>query len=145
MPDSTHSRPTQKILIWLWYWMPPLLLMALIFYVSSQARLPQAPGPRIDALLKKLAHITEYTLLYILFVRAFHHSQNNLERAMRISFLATAVYAISDEVHQAFVPGRHANGYDVLIDTSGGLLLWGLLRSRRWLRRFRTQDHYFAE
>jgi len=145
MPDSTHSRPTQKILIWLWYWMPPLLLMALIFYLSSQARLPQAPGPRIDALLKKLAHITEYTLLYILFVRAFHHSQNNLERAMRISLLATAVYAISDEVHQAFVPGRHANGYDVLIDISGGLLLWGLLRSRRWLRRFRTQDHYFAE
>ncbi|MBC7261796.1 MAG: VanZ family protein [Chloroflexi bacterium] len=144
MPDSTNSSPTQKILIWLWYWLPPLLLMALIFYVSSQPRLPQAPEPRLDALLKKLAHIGEYTLLYLLFVRAFRRN-HELEPAMRLSLLVTTIYAISDEVHQAFVPGRHANWYDVVIDISGGLLLWGLLCSRYWLRRFYTHDHYLPE
>ncbi|MGB9880767.1 MAG: VanZ family protein [Anaerolineae bacterium] len=144
MPDSTNSSPTQKILSWLWYWLPPLLLMALIFYVSSQPRLPQAPGPRLDALLKKLAHIGEYTLLYLLLVRAFRRN-HELEPAMRLSLLVTTIYAISDEVHQAFVPGRHANWYDVVIDISGGLLLWGLRCSRYWLRRFCTHDHYVPE
>lgn len=143
MTDSTKNA-TQRILIWLWYWLPPLLLMAVIFYLSSQPRLPQAPGPHLDTLLKKLAHIGEYTLLYVLLVRAFRRN-HNLEWAMPISLLATAIYAISDEVHQAFVPGRHANWYDVLIDISGGLMLWGLLRSHRWLRWLRAKDHYFAE
>lgn len=142
MTNSTKSA-TQRVLIWLWYWLPPLLLMALIFYFSSQPRLPQAPEPRVDALLKKLAHISEYSLLYLLFVRAFRYN-HDLEWAMPISLLATAIYAISDEVHQAFVPGRHANWYDVLIDISGGLVLWGLLCIRRWQHSC-SRDHYLAE
>ncbi|MGQ9493061.1 MAG: VanZ family protein [Anaerolineae bacterium] len=144
MLHATETNPLRKILVWLWYWLPPLLLMAFIFYVSSQSYLPKAPGSRMDALLKKLAHLGEYTLLYILFVRAFCRSQS-MDRAMCIALLATTIYAISDEVHQIFVPGRHAKAYDVLIDVSGGLLLWGLLRTRHWLRRFCAKDQYLAE
>jgi VanZ family protein len=36
------------------------------------------------------------------------------------------LYAISDELHQAFIPGRNGNPIDVLIDTAGaafGLLI----------------------
>nr|MBC7244374.1 VanZ family protein [Chloroflexota bacterium] len=144
MLNTTKTNPLHRILVWLWYWLPPLLLMAFIFYVSSQPRLPQAPGPRVDALLKKLAHFGEYTLLFILFARAFRRTQS-VDRAMFTSLLATAAYAITDEAHQAFVPGRHANWYDVLIDISGGLLLLGMLHSRCWLQRFCAKDQYFTE
>ena len=48
-----------------------------------------------------------------------------------------ALYAASDEIHQAFVPSRDASVRDVLLDTTGGALgllcLWavGCLRKRR--------------
>ena len=31
-------------------------------------------------------------------------------------------YAITDEVHQTFVPGRHGAAYDVVVDAAGVLL-----------------------
>lgn len=144
LPNSTDLNPTQRILIWLWYWLPPLLLMALIFYVSSQPHLPRVPEPYWDMVLKKTAHVAEYTLLYVLLVRGFRRN-HNLEWALHISLLATIIYAISDEVHQAFVPGRHATWYDILIDISGGLVLWRLLYSRCRRRWLCAKDHYLAE
>lgn len=57
----------------------------------------------------------------------------------------TAAYAISDEWHQSFVPGRKANWYDVLIDVSGALLLWWLLRGGRWRGLFGRRDEDLAE
>jgi VanZ family protein len=41
------------------------------------------------------------------------------------------LYAVADELHQLFVPGRAASPVDVLIDTGGallGILLFALLR-----------------
>lgn len=49
--------------------------------------------------------------------------------------LALAVlYAVSDEIHQAFVPGRAGSPLDVAIDAVGvacGIAIWQLIRSRR--------------
>ena len=48
-----------------------------------------------------------------------------------------ALYAISDEVHQHFVEGRHAAALDVLIDATGalvGVLAWRWLSRRREAR-----------
>jgi len=46
------------------------------------------------------------------------------------------LYAVSDEIHQHFVRGRHAAWYDAVIDTIGvtiGVVLWS--RVRRNTRR----------
>lgn len=54
-------------------------------------------------------------------------------RLAALSLLVCAVYAVSDEVHQAFVPSRFASPWDVLLDCGGagaGLVLGGL--ARRW-------------
>lgn len=142
--NLTSCTKTRGILTYLWYWLPPLLLMAVIFYFSAQPRLPQARGEWLDALLKKLAHITEYTILFLLFFRAWRRNRHS-RQALDRSWLATAAYAVSDEVHQAFVPGRHANGYDVVIDVSVALLLWWLLRQRRFHDRLRAQDQDLAK
>ncbi len=144
MHSTSHRTRMQTLLTWLWHWLPPLMWMAVIFYVSSQPTLPSAPGPLLDAFLKKLTHAVEYALLFVLLLRAWRHHLS-ADQALRAALLTTALYAVSDEWHQAFVPGRKANGYDVLIDVSVPLLLWWLWRGRLRRGLLRRGDEYLAE
>ena len=144
MNRTSHRNKIANVLTWLWYWLPPLLVMAAIFYLSHQPDLPHAPDPWLDVLLKKLGHATEYTILFLLLLRAWRRDRA-ADQALNTSVLATAAYAISDELHQAFVPGRKANWYDVLIDVSLALLLWRLLRGGRWRGLLRGKNKYLAE
>src|SRR4051812_29022021 len=91
---------------------PPLALMALIFFLSAQPDLSSGLGGW-DLILRKLAHMTEYALLYLLWLRA-------LPAAPPWAPVAIALgYAVTDEIHQGFVHGRHASPVDVLIDGFG--------------------------
>ena len=127
----------RTLLDMLWYWLPPVVVMAAIFYASSFSSLPQAKGEWLDAFLKKLAHIGEYTLLFVLLVRAWSlHLRPSA--ASWTGWLSTLLYGISDEIHQSFVPHRHANWYDVVIDAAVPLLLCLLYaRARRRGRALR--------
>jgi VanZ family protein len=142
MDTTLENSRLPKVVNWLWYWLPPLVLMGMIFYVSSRSSLPQAQGEWVDALIKKISHTGEYTLLFLLLVRAWRWTLNKrpLERALCAGLLTTAAYGISDEVHQAFVPMRHANWYDVAIDVAVPLLLCLLWYWRRGLLRPRHPD-----
>ena len=96
---------------------PPVALMALIFFLSAQPDLSSGLGDW-DLLLRKLAHMTEYALLFVLWRRA-------LPRQSPLVALAIAVgYAITDEIHQTSVSGRHGAPTDVLIDVAGALVGW---------------------
>ena len=119
---NLRSSRFRTIIKLLWYWLPPLVVMAAIFLASSQSSLPQAKGEWLDAFIKKLAHVGEYTLLFVLLVRAWS-LHVRLPVAGWAGWLTTLVYAISDEVHQSFVPNRHANWYDVVIDVAVPLVL----------------------
>ena len=141
---TSHRNKIANVLTWLWYWLPPLLVMAAIFYLSHQPDLPHAPDPWLDVLLKKLGHATEYAILFLLLLRAWRRDQA-ADQALNTSVLATAAYAISDELHQAFVPGRKANWYDVLIDVSVVLLLWRLLCGGRWRGLLHGKNKDLAE
>ena len=134
----------KRLLTWLYYWLPPLLLMAAIFYLSAQPDLPHAPGEALDTFVKKLGHAGEFALLFMLLARAWRRAVRP-SRALEFSWLLTAAYAVSDELHQSFVPGRHANWYDVVIDVSGALLLWAFLRGRLRHRLLRSRDHDLSE
>ena len=113
------------------YWLPPILLMSLIFYLSSLSGLPDFE--EYDFAMKKTAHLTVYALLYLLLFRAFHSVGPRISRsAIRCHVPAGIIgllYAISDEIHQYFVPFRNATVRDVLIDTAG-MALMCLLVSR---------------
>ncbi len=91
---------------------PPLVLMAIIFYLSAQPNLHSGLGPW-DTLLRKLAHMTEFVLLWWLWWRALGYGHPGPSIAIAIG------YAISDEVHQSFVDGRHGSPWDVAIDSLG--------------------------
>jgi len=91
---------------------PPLALMALIFFLSAQADLSSGLG-NWDLVLRKLAHMTEYAVLYLLWRRALPDARPWIPVAIALG------YAITDEIHQSFVTGRHASPIDVAIDGMG--------------------------
>lgn len=104
---------------------PPLALMALIFALSAQEDLGTGLGTA-DLVLRKLAHMTEYGVLFLLWLRAFGRPA----RPALAAGIAIA-YAASDEWHQSFVDGRNGSPVDVLIDATGVLLAFLLLRASR--------------
>lgn len=106
---------------------PPLALMGLIFYLSAQPQLgPDLGG--MDIVLRKLAHMIEYGLLFVLWRRALPDHPPWVAAAVAVA------YAVSDEIHQSFVDGRHGTPVDVLIDAAGVAVAW-LAMSRLRVRR----------
>ena len=97
-------------------WIPPVAWMVLIFFVSAQPTLPHAPDALWDTLLKKLAHMIEYAILFVLLRQARGLS------SVRLAWGLTVLYAVSDEFHQTFVPGRNGWYGDVIVDGLGALL-----------------------
>jgi VanZ family protein len=100
---------------------PPAALMALIFFLSAQPHLSSGLGTW-DLVLRKLAHMTEYAALFLLWRRALPRL------SPWAAFGICLGYACSDELHQTFVSGRHGAPVDVLIDTAGMGFGWAATR-----------------
>lgn len=94
-------------------WLPVVAWAGLIFALSSIPDLGTGLGGW-DLALRKVAHVAEYAVLGALLVRA-------LGRELPAAAIGIA-YAVTDEVHQAFVPGRHGAPVDVLVDALGVLV-----------------------
>ncbi|HOA59917.1 MAG: VanZ family protein [Verrucomicrobia bacterium] len=140
-------------------WLPVLIWAALIFTGSgdllSEGRTSRFIGPvlrwfkpdlsdatvrRIQVVVRKGGHLTEYAILALLSFRALSRSGGVFSPAWswRAAWLALgfcALYATADEVRQSFVPSRYGSPLDVLIDIVGaafGLVLaWSIDRWRR--------------
>lgn len=103
----------------------PLALMALIFYFSAQ----QSVGPELPAFTRVIAHFGEYFILAGLWIWALLPALGG--RALAVGAAVTFVYALSDEFHQSFVPGRDSDPVDVLVDTLGiAVATWLMSRTR---------------
>jgi VanZ family protein len=109
-------------------WLPPLLLMAVIFALSAQPSLNSGLGT-IDTVGRKVVHFGEFALLTVLWWRALVTRMSH-RRALSAALLISAGYAATDELHQHFVSGRHASVFDWLIDTAGASAAALYLRSR---------------
>ena len=85
--------------------------------------------------VRKAAHFTEYAIFALLAVRAFATSSRTTlrRRYFIVAFLLIALFSLSDEFHQSFVPTRTGSIYDSLIDMSGGLTV--LVIFALWQRR----------
>lgn len=103
-------------------WGPALLWMGGIFYLSSRSTLPGLSNPFWNTLLKKGGHATAYALLALLYRRALRPALQSNAQLYGTAWLLTALYAVTDEIHQGFVPGRHATLTDWLIDGAGAAL-----------------------
>ncbi len=115
-------------------WIPVVLWAGLIFYISSIPKLDSGLGVW-DFVLRKIAHMVEYAVLTAFLIRALKRTWSALTMfgILWISGFFSILYAVSDEVHQAYVPGRGPSFKDVVIDACGVALYLVLYReySRR--------------
>lgn len=138
---------------WFYAWIPVIVWMMIIFYFSHQPAQQSSelstgvtklmteminyliPKLEIDYTsytfyIRKLAHIFVYFVLGCLLIRAFERRFKITYKQIISAFLICLLFAISDEVHQLFVPGRSGEFRDVVIDTIGatfGIIIY-LLR-----------------
>lgn len=122
-----------KLTHWLHAWGPALVWMGVLFYLSSREQLPQPPHPLINTILRKGGHAAAFGLLALLYARGLHYAGMRRMARIRLAWLLTALYALSDELHQGFTPGRHPTVGDWLIDMAGATVALALLW--RWLRK----------
>jgi VanZ family protein len=113
--------------------------MGAIYYLSAQPSLPSAPDPWWDLLLKKGAHMAGYAVLMVLWWRALRLGCSE-RLALGLAVLFSVLYAVSDELHQLYVPGRNGSAWDVGIDTCGVLVAAGILCRSALPARHRKGD-----
>jgi VanZ family protein len=104
-------------------WLPVVVWAAVIFTLSSIPSLGTGLGVW-DTVLRKAGHMTEFAILGALLFRA-------LGRELP-AFAAGVAYAVTDEVHQHFVEGRHGSPTDVALDAVGVAV--GIFLFRRLLQ-----------
>lgn len=103
--------------------LPALGMMAIIFLFSHQGpdQFPAFDFPGID----KLAHAAIFALLAVTVLLAQPPSLL-ARRPLTVAggaMLFCVLYGLSDEVHQAFVPGRFPDVFDLVADTMGSFLV----------------------
>ena len=131
-------RDTKKKII---YWGLFIGWMIFIFYMSHQTgeesseqskmvlyifnllglNLDSYFGELATLVIRKGAHFSEYFILFILAYKLVSIYVTN-RKAKLYCIIIVFLYACSDELHQAFVPGRGPAFRDVMIDTSGGIV-----------------------
>jgi hypothetical protein len=97
-------------------WIPAVVMMIVIFLFSSIPGRDMPDFGIFDLLVKKLGHMLGYALL----ASAYYIGLRDRARMPLLLAWALAVgYAITDELHQYFVPGRSAWAFDIMIDAIG--------------------------
>lgn len=141
-------------------WLPALLWMTFIFLMSAtpgdlsgaqsglivrmilavhgllfgDAQLSPDTLTLLHTFVRKAAHMTEYAVLACLYLRALRNC--GARHPHLLSIALCALYAATDELHQAFVPDRGPSPVDVMIDTAGACIGLFLVRA---LTRIKTR------
>jgi VanZ family protein len=110
----TEKTGTKKAII---FWCITIGYMSLIFYLSSRNfHLPELPDNS-----DKFIHACIYFPLAFLFYLSLNRS--GIKRYVFLAAVILAVfYGVTDEFHQAFVPGRDSSIGDAFADFAGALL-----------------------
>jgi len=115
-------------------WLPVVAYGALVFYLSSLSHVRVA-----KAIPDYLEHAIEYLGLTVLTIRALNEGLVlPIPGVLHFSALGLGMlYALSDEIHQIWVPRRTASLKDFLSDALGGVLAVGLAELIQRARRVR--------
>ena len=135
-----NELPKPLAMVW---WAVTIAWAVLIFYLSTQGfgsnftqgflawtleLLHLRVSPRsfnlLHALLRKLAHLTEYAIFALLLYGPPGEGPPRLWRPRRAVFciVGAALYSLTDEFHQLSVSGRHGSLLDCGLDTLGATL-----------------------
>ena len=121
---------------WLLRWVPVIAWMGLIFYLSSQPDLPHPKAFGLETLQDITGHFLEYAILACFLYRTSvgqAHRVFRLSGTLLFSLGVASIYALSDELHQSFVPYRQASWADIATDAAG--IVTALVVLHLWQRR----------
>ena len=84
---------------------------------------------RVNPVIRKIAHFSIYMILAIftyMFIEELNIKSKSEKERLRKNIIYTCIfciiYAIFDEIHQIYVPGRTGKVIDVIIDTLGACM-----------------------
>ena len=101
-------------------WLPLIVYCLLIYIQSAHPSPEELPSFKF---MDKMLHFVAYGAMGILFYRAYQTLQirNQRQWLVFLSIVSASLYGISDEIHQYFVPARHASFSDVIADILGAV------------------------
>lgn len=117
-----------------------ITLLEQLFHLNIEKLAPSLVET-LSFIVRKCAHMSEYALLCILWV--LYMKEARFSKAYMLAYGLTVIYAVSDEMHQLFVPGRSAQLSDVCIDVCGAAI--GLMLIYLWCRWRRRKHQTRAE
>ena len=112
------------------YWLPLIGYCLFIYIQSSYPSPKQLPSFEFS---DKLLHFGAYAVMGVLFYRAYGTLpiRHNIQWLVLLSMISAALYGISDEIHQSFVPYRDGSFWDVIADVLGAIC--GVYVYNRWI------------
>ena len=133
--------------------MPPIAWAAVIFFLSTEDFAAEHTGTWLEwatrlilpslshrtfevlhVVLRKAAHVAEYFVLALLLDRAWRQGSPLRPRwAPLASFAVAALYSLTDEWHQTFVPDRTASLFDCGFDSLGAAVAARIAARKRYL------------
>jgi VanZ family protein len=119
--DETTPRGKRAVGRLLSGWLPVIGWAALIYVISAQPNLRFVPDELLDFVVRKLGHMAVFGILALLLWRALAGFASGRTRWAWALALAV-LYAVTDELHQSGVTGRHPSAADVAIDAAGALI-----------------------
>lgn len=116
MKPGTRSLAFNWFLLIFWSW--------IIFFLSDQPEFGQVLPGFLGSLISYSFHFVEYAVLAFLAVRVFSTiSRFSRQRILISAILFSIIYAVLDEYHQSYVPGREASLFDLSVDVLGILAI----------------------
>jgi VanZ family protein len=109
-------------------WLPVLIWASFIFYLSAVPYLSSGLEKFWDVILRKIGHIFVFAVLFLLLARP-------LKKSLKWALILSLLYAVSDEWHQSFTPGRSPGLADLCFDFAGvflGYLFWPLILESKY-------------
>lgn len=141
---TIFSRPVSRIL-------PVLICIGMIFYLSgtpsrvlvngSRALVRQSPEAvflkygkiHVTINLLKSGHVVGYAFLGTVLTYSLAHF---VRRPALWAVVIAALFAVSDEFHQNFTPGRHSSWQDVVLDVgAAGLAILLVIFIQKWKKK----------
>lgn len=108
------------------YWLPAIIWMVIIFYLSARQKVTVSEDSLINFLVFKGLHMIEYAGLCFWLFRAFTSiiRKATLSEKLTLALFLTILYSVSDEIHQTFIPTREGITRDVAIDSIGAFFMY---------------------
>ncbi|MCO5222027.1 MAG: VanZ family protein [Thermomicrobiales bacterium] len=140
MTELDERAPQRRTIPW-YVAAAPLCVMVVIFALSSRSQLPNLDGGR--DIQSVAGHFLVYALLSATLTLLFRSLGWGIVPAFVVAVLISALYGVSDEFHQSFVPNRDSDVHDLIVDCIGavfGSLLMNMLVETRRHRASASSD-----